>query len=83
MSQPARLANGWRAHEESHLQRLQFIVHHAPELGFPINGVRRLLRVAKQGGAACSEMRALTETHLANVQPRLAELTNAMKPGAM
>jgi len=69
---PPRSAGGYRIYGRGHLRRLAFI-RRGRSLGFPLEEIRVLLRLA-EGGGACSEVRALAEGHLAQVRAKIADL---------
>ena len=69
---PARRGR-YREYGGSDIERLVFI-RRARELGFTLDDVRALLRLAGGGGRACGEVRSLTAHHLADVQAKIAAL---------
>ena len=73
MPPPARTEGGRRAYTREHLDRLAFI-RHARELGFPLNEVRALLRLADDPDRPCAEADAIARQHLEAVRSRLARL---------
>lgn len=73
MPAPVRTAGGHRLYTQAHLDRLAFI-RHARELGFPLDGVRDLLRLADDPERPCDEADAIARAHLAAVQGRIARL---------
>ena len=64
---------GYRCYEQADVGRLVF-VRRARELGFTLDEVRALLRLAGDGVAACSEVRELAAAHLEDVRTRIADL---------
>ena len=70
---PARSAGGYRLYGTEHLKRLNFI-RRARLLGFSIDEVRTLLRLADERKRPCAEVRVVAETHLADVRNKLADL---------
>lgn len=73
MPEPPRAASGYRVYDEPHVARLRFILR-GRELGFSIEELRGLLRLVDRGTQTCSEVRALTEQHLADVRGKIADL---------
>lgn len=64
---------GYRYYEDSHVQRLRFILR-ARELGFSIEEIRGLLSLIDRGTQTCAEVKDRTERHLADVRRRIADL---------
>ncbi|TQF77648.1 MerR family transcriptional regulator [Elioraea sp. Yellowstone] len=63
----------YRSYGEEDVRRLRFI-RRARQLGFTLEEVRALLRLAAGGHASCGEARALAAAHLADVRGRIADL---------
>ncbi len=72
-SAPARSAGGYRLYGTAHLKRLNFI-RRARALGFSIEEVRTLLRLADERKRPCSEVRVVAEAHLRDVHAKIADL---------
>ena len=70
---PYRSEGRQRRYDHGLMQRLQF-VRRARELGFSIDEIRVLLRLADHGAPACSEAKAITERHLADIRGKIADL---------
>ena len=70
---PPRTEGGHRVYQDEHFRRLIFI-RRSRELGFTLEEVRALLRLADGSGRTCAEARALASGHLAEVQARIADL---------
>lgn len=71
---PARTGGGHRVYGKPHLDRLGF-VHHARELGFGMDDIRELLRLADApADAPCEEADEIARRHLRGVRERLARL---------
>jgi len=68
-----RTEGGYRLYRIDHLKRLNFI-RRARELGFSLDEVRTLLRLADHPDKSCQEVRDLAATHLEEVQVKLADL---------
>ena len=87
---PPRTAGRLRAYDEGHVQRLSF-VRRGRQLGFPLDEIRVLLRLAGHGGPECRATRDITLRHLADVRGKISslrkleraleDLTGACKPG--
>ncbi|MBX6742530.1 MAG: helix-turn-helix domain-containing protein [Acetobacteraceae bacterium] len=70
----ARTEGGHRVYGQAHLDRLGFI-RHARELGFGMEDVRELLRLADAApDAPCEGADAIARRHLASVRDRIARL---------
>jgi MerR family mercuric resistance operon transcriptional regulator len=70
---PARSPGGYRLYREDHLKRLTFI-RRARALGFSIDGVRKLLKLADERKRPCAEVRAVAGAHLEDVRAKIADL---------
>ena len=70
---PARSEGGYRLYRVDHLKRLNFI-RRARALGFSIDEVRTLLRLATERKRPCAEVRVVAETHLEDVRAKIADL---------
>ena len=71
---PGRTEGGHRVYARSHLDRLGFI-RHARELGFAMEDIRELLRLADAApNAPCAGADIIARRHLAAVRDRLARL---------
>lgn len=70
---PPRSAAGHRVYGREHKRCLRFIVR-ARELGFSLDQVTELLRLADDGGAICAEAKALTLGRLDEVGRKIADL---------
>ena len=73
LPKPQRTEGGHRAYARTHVARLSFI-RRARELGFPLDEVRALLRLADVRTVACNEVKAVAITHLADVRAKIAAL---------
>ncbi|RMG33848.1 MAG: MerR family transcriptional regulator [Gammaproteobacteria bacterium] len=72
MPAPLRSEGGHRQFREAELRRLRFI-RRARELGFTLDEVRELLKLA-DGGAPCAEVEVMARAHLTGVRERIADL---------
>jgi MerR family mercuric resistance operon transcriptional regulator len=70
---PPRSAGGYRLYANEHVKRLTFI-RRARALGFSIDEVRTLLRLADERKRPCAEVRVVAEAHLTDVRAKLADL---------
>jgi DNA-binding transcriptional MerR regulator len=70
---PERTSGNYRAYGPRHLDRLSFI-RHARELGFSIEAIRDLSRLADQPEQPCDAADRIARTHLHEVERRLARL---------
>lgn len=72
--EPARTNANYRAYEGSHLNRLSFI-RRSRDLGFTLDQVRRLLKLADDRSAPCAQVDALTAENVAEIDRKIADLT--------
>ncbi|MGQ0663955.1 MAG: MerR family transcriptional regulator [Pseudomonadota bacterium] len=70
---PARSAGGYRMYGLDDLKRLAFI-RRAREVGFTLEAVRALLRLADRRVGSCAEVRDLAAAHLGDVRDKIADL---------
>ncbi len=70
---PARTPAGYRQYASTHLKRLTFI-RRARALGFSIEEVRKLLKLADERKRPCAEVRVVAGVHLKDVQAKIADL---------
>jgi len=70
---PLRGANGYRAFRESDLHKLAFLGR-ARGLGFTIEECRKLLALYEDRERASSDVKALAERHLEDMERKIAEL---------
>jgi MerR family mercuric resistance operon transcriptional regulator len=70
---PARNPSGYRRYSRTHLKRLTFI-RRARGLGFSIEEVRTLLKLADERKQPCAEVRIVAGMHLKDVQGKIADL---------
>lgn len=71
---PRRAANGYRQYPPEALDRV-LLVRRALGVGFTLDELSRVLSVRDRGGAPCREVRALAAAKLAEVEERLAQLS--------
>jgi MerR family mercuric resistance operon transcriptional regulator len=70
---PARTAAGHRVYNGQDVKRLRFIIR-ARELGFSLEDIRGLLGLGDGALQTCAEVKDRTETHLAEVRAKIADL---------
>ena len=68
-----RSEGGHRLYEGRDVERLTFI-RRGRELGFSLEAIRGLLRLAEDHDRPCKEVDAIVETHLQDVHEKLASL---------
>lgn len=73
LPRPGRTQGGNRQYGHEHLKRL-FFVKRCRDLGFSLGEIRALLEMADRRDFTCSDVHAMTITHLANVKKKLADL---------
>jgi MerR family mercuric resistance operon transcriptional regulator len=73
LPKPARRANGYRDYGEEEVDRLRFIAR-GRELGFSLEEVRTLVRLAERTDMSCDEVDRLARQQLGEVQSRILEL---------
>jgi MerR family mercuric resistance operon transcriptional regulator len=73
LPEPARTEGGHRLYGPDEARILGFI-RRARELGFTLDAVRVLLRLAQPGQASCREVRDIASHHLHDVRGKLADL---------
>jgi len=70
---PARNSGNYRIYEQAHLNRLSFI-RRSRDLGFTLDQVRKLLKLADDRAAPCAEVDAITAANIAEIDAKLADL---------
>ena len=70
---PERRASGYRQYGQPDIARLRFI-RRAKELGFSLQDIHDLLRLSSQADADRSEVRALAQQRLTDIERKLREL---------
>ena len=71
---PPRTGGNQRRYDAAALERLRFIAP-ARAMGFPMDELRDMLRIAGHRDAPCEDIDALVRARLADVEDRLARLT--------
>jgi DNA-binding transcriptional MerR regulator len=74
LPEPRRTSGNYRCYAAEHLQRLGFI-RRARELGFSIEDVRELLKLAAHGEEPCQEVDQLAARHLETTEQKIEALT--------
>jgi DNA-binding transcriptional MerR regulator len=74
LPEPRRTAGNYRLYAAEHLQRLGFI-RRARDLGFSIEDVRELLKLAAHGEQPCEEVDQLVARHLQATERKIEALT--------
>lgn len=75
MPKPLRSGSGnYRLYGPAQLDRLRFI-RRCRDLGFSLDQIRGLAALASDEARPCAEVDALTRTHLAEIEARIADLT--------
>ena len=70
---PPRTEGNYRTYRAEHLRRLQFI-RRLRDLGFTLEQVRELLRLASNKNQACREVDRITRQHLVTVEEKIRDL---------
>lgn len=71
---PIRSGGNYRLYDRSHLDRLSFIKR-SRDLGFTLNQVRALLRLADDPRGSCAEADQIAAVHIAEIDRKLADLS--------
>jgi Cu(I)-responsive transcriptional regulator len=70
---PLRSGGNYRLYDQSHLNRLSF-VKRSRDLGFTLDQVRDLLRLADDPRGSCAEVDAMAVQQIAEIDRKLADL---------
>ena len=73
MPRPGRTGSGYRAYAPEEVERLRFIAR-GRDLGFTLEEIRSLLRLAQDPALSCAEVDQLARQHLSDIQARIADL---------
>lgn len=73
LPEPGRTEAGYRQYGEDHLRRLHFI-RRGRDLGFSIEAIRELLRLAVHPEHPCHNADRMAAEHFAEVERKIAEL---------
>ena len=63
----------YRRYDEEDVERLAF-VRRARELGFTLNEIRALLKLAIEGQEVCADVHTIAATHLAAIRAKIVDL---------
>jgi MerR family mercuric resistance operon transcriptional regulator len=74
LPRPARTEGGHRLYSLAAAQRLIF-VRRTRALGFTLDDVRALLRLADREQSACAEAKSMAQTHLIDIRAKIDDLT--------
>ena len=70
---PSRTEAGYRHYTDADVDRLRFVTR-GRGLGFSLEEIASLLRLAEEDGLSCEDVDRLARGHLADVQMRVADL---------
>src|SRR5580704_8807137 len=75
---PSRTAGNYRTYRSEHIRRLRFI-RRCRDLGFTLDQIRDLLRLASQEDEECAEVDRITAQHLIEVEQKISDLKRLTK----
>ena len=73
LPQPPRTRSGYRDYRAEDIDRLRF-VSRGRDLGFSLEEIRSLLRLAENADLSCQQVDHLAREHLAEIQAKLKDL---------
>lgn len=73
LPKPERTPGGHRCYNDTHAERLIFIIR-CRQLGFPLDQVRELLDLVDSGQMTCGEVSQIAQKHLRDVREKICEL---------
>jgi MerR family mercuric resistance operon transcriptional regulator len=73
MPAPPRNAKNYRCYDETHVDRLRFVMR-ARDLGFTLEEIRDLLALVDGGVQTCAEVQGLASRHLDVVRAKIDDL---------
>lgn len=73
MPEPLRSSSGYRQYDETHEQRLRFVMR-GRELGFTIEDLKGLLSLVDRNAVSCGEVERLAQVHLRSVREKIDDL---------
>jgi MerR family mercuric resistance operon transcriptional regulator len=73
MPSPGRTESGYREYSEADVDRLRFITR-GRDLGFSLEEIRSLLRLAQDPEISCSEVDRIARKHLGDILARVEDL---------
>ncbi|SES17782.1 MerR family transcriptional regulator [Sphingobium sp. YR768] len=71
---PERNSGNYRIYRQAHLNRLSFI-RRSRDLGFSLDQVRTLLKLADERDASCAQVDMITAINIAEIDRKLADLS--------
>src|SRR5262245_21072625 len=74
LPEPRRSSGNQRLYGRAHRERLDFIMH-SRELGFSQLAIREFFRLSDQPNQSCESIDAIAQSHLEDVNRRIASLT--------
>jgi MerR family transcriptional regulator, mercuric resistance operon regulatory protein len=77
LSEPPRTVSGRRVYGASHVRQLAFVLR-ARALGFSLDRIRRLARLAGRNDPQRAEVRAIAEAHANELKARIAQLQSLL-----
>ena len=78
IAKPARTSGGQRSYSSADARHMAF-VRRARDLGFSIDDIRALLKLAAPGKRSCADVQSIASAHLTSVQTKLADLARLEK----
>ncbi len=75
LPEPERTETNYRTYDTAHVERLRFI-RRCRALGFSLDQIRELLTLTSDVGHPCDKVDKITASHLADVEAKIADLTN-------
>ena len=73
ISRPRRTPNGLNLYPADEAERVTF-VRRSLELGFPVSSIRAMLGIGRKKSLSCSDVYAIAERQLSDIQRRVADL---------
>ncbi len=73
LPKPLRTSGGYRDYRPEDVDRLRFVTR-GRDLGFSLEEIRSLLRLAEQSDLSCQEVDELARQHLHDIQTKLEDL---------
>ena len=73
LAAPSRSVGNYRTYDDAALARLRFI-RRCRDLGFSLDRIRELLDLSLDVARPCADVDAITATHLADVERKIADL---------
>ena len=77
LSEPPRTVSGRRVYGASHIRQLEFVLR-ARALGFSLDRVRSLARLAERSDPPRAEARAIAEAHANELKARIAQMQSLL-----